>query len=329
MPSTCSSISETLPDRIVLEGAFNKSAVTHMIFNRTGDEMLGFFFSHHSCAPSSLVHAFAINQGPLKLSSWSLLPDWFWATDSSGRPTHRTRAVYYSGPPRPPPAPMRNDGTVNAAPNVSGHALAHKARRLRTQLRRATQWAAVLDAAPDAAATSRTTAPLCCDGNPTCNGGGTGAQAPVLYRFEMPPLATDSGKGARFTALGEMLGDFEPFYPPQLCAGMGSGAVQAMPTTCTSIADTMHNRAVFLSQYNRGRATHMIFVSRECILFASMPPPPLLAALYTAWITQWGGEWLTCRRGSVFCRMLPTPCGVHTSSTALIALARGWSGSTI
>jgi hypothetical protein len=218
---------------------------------------------------------------------------------------------------------------VNAAPNVSGHALAHKARRLRTQLRRATQWAAVLDAAPDAAATSRTTAPLCCDGNPTCNGGGTGAQAPVLYRFEMPPLATDSGKGARFTALGEMLGDFEPFYPPQLCAGMGSGAVQAMPTTCTSIADTMHNRAVFLSQYNRGRATHMIFVSRECILFASMPPPPLLAALYTAWITQWGGEWLTCRRGSVFCRMLPTPCGVHTSSTALIALARGWSGSTI
>eukprot|EP01050_Picozoa_sp_SAG11_P043526 SAG11_NODE_20650_length_441_cov_0.739766_1_plen_77_part_10 len=38
-------IGKTLPNRVVLEGAFNKSAVTHMIFNSTAEEMMGYFFN--------------------------------------------------------------------------------------------------------------------------------------------------------------------------------------------------------------------------------------------------------------------------------------------
>lgn len=173
---------------------------------------------------------------------------------------HRTRAVYYEGP----PLPQENNVFESNSHSVAGDpTLARRARQLRAQLRRAKLQATMVASATHSAVASRkpdTSAPLCCDGQPTCNNGGTGANAPALYRFELPPLATDGGP--RFSGLGELLGEFETVYPPQLCGGMSTGAVQAMPTTCTSIADTMPNRAVFLSQYKRGRATHMIFVSR-------------------------------------------------------------------
>ena len=48
-------VGKTLPNRVVLEGAYNKSAVTHMIFNFTGDDMMGYFFNDPSCAPASMA----------------------------------------------------------------------------------------------------------------------------------------------------------------------------------------------------------------------------------------------------------------------------------
>ena len=73
---------------------------------------------------------------------------------------------------------------------------------------------------------------------------------------------------------GELLGEFETIYPPQLCGGMyGAGGATPMPTVCTSINATMPNRAVYLSQYKRGRAEYMIFVSHCCQAPPFLPFP--------------------------------------------------------
>eukprot|EP01050_Picozoa_sp_SAG11_P038292 SAG11_NODE_15554_length_574_cov_0.797895_1_plen_140_part_10 len=134
------------------------------------------------------VHAFGINQGPLKLSSWSLIPDWFWATDpTSGTPMHRTRAVYYEGP----PLPLQHNGVDSTMYSVAADLeLVRQARQLRARLRRAQLRATTVKSAIHSADEFQkpdTTAPLCCDGQPTCNNAGTGANAPALYRFELPP----------------------------------------------------------------------------------------------------------------------------------------------
>ena len=172
-----------------------------------------------------------INQGPLTLSSWSLIPDWFWAVDEAGTPLYRTRAVYYPG--GAAPAPGHNTQQETEAQTLLW---LREVARLRSRLRRAQMNAEyeqqIITLGP-ASAKQHAAAPLCCDGGPVCNNGGTGANAPALYRYEMPPLATDSGKGARFTGLGELLGEFETIYPPQLCGG-GVSAATPMPRTCTS-----------------------------------------------------------------------------------------------
>ena len=167
-----------------------------------------------------------VNQGPLTLSSWSLIPDWFWAVDEVGTPLYRTRAVYYPG--GPAPAPGHNVQQTEAQTLLWLREVAS----LRSRLRRAQMNEQLITTVGPASAKQHAAAPLCCDGGPVCNNGGTGANAPALYRYEMPPLATDSGKGARFTGLGELLGEFETIYPPQLCGGVS--AATPMPRTCTS-----------------------------------------------------------------------------------------------
>ena len=45
----------------MLESAFNKTAPTHMIFNHTGGEMVGYLFNDASCSEASLVTSFGIH----------------------------------------------------------------------------------------------------------------------------------------------------------------------------------------------------------------------------------------------------------------------------
>ena len=75
-----------------------------------------------------------------------------------------------------------------------------------------------------------------------------------LWRFEMPPFLLGDGP------IGYQIGGWlrQP-TPPRARCGFPAVSPEPMPSNCTSIADTMPNRAVPLSTPGKGPAKYMAF----------------------------------------------------------------------